>query len=83
MAKKTKPYNGHESYNAWNVSLWIYSDEDLNRLAQECVAQTKTLDQAASVLLSRLPGRTPDGVRYSKHTVRLALRGINNCTKDT
>jgi hypothetical protein len=74
MAKKSKPYNGHESYNAWNVSLWINNDEGLYRLAQECVNQTKTLDEAASLLFSSLPSKTPDGVRYSKHTVRLALR---------
>ena len=74
MAKKSKPHNGHESYNAWNVSLWIYNDEYLYRLAKGCVNQTKTLDEAAHVLLSRLPEKTPDGVRYSLHTVRLALR---------
>lgn len=71
---KSKPYNGHASYNAWNVALWINNDADLYRLAQECVNQTSTLDEAASVLLSRLPAKTPDGVRYSLHTVRPALR---------
>lgn len=74
MAKKSKPYNGHESYNAWNVSLWINNDEGLYRLAQECVNQTNTLDEAARALLSCLPERTPDGVRFTFHTVRLALR---------
>lgn len=75
MAKKSKPFNGHESYNAWNVSLWILNDEGLYGLAQDCVDQTNTLDEAARVLLSLLPNETPDGVRYSFHTVRLALRG--------
>ena len=30
-----KPYNGHRSWNAWNVSLWINNDECLYRRAVE------------------------------------------------
>lgn len=31
----TKEYNGHRSWNAWNVSLWINNTEPQYRLAQE------------------------------------------------
>jgi len=78
MAKKSKSYNGHESYNAWNVALWLYNDDGLYRLAQGCVNQARTLDEAAGDLLSLLPDKTPDGVRFTYHTVRLALRGFNS-----
>lgn len=28
-------YNGHRSWNAWNVSLWLNNDEGLYREARE------------------------------------------------
>lgn len=34
-----KPYNGHESWNAWNVALWIGNDEPLYRLAMHCLTE--------------------------------------------
>lgn len=30
-------YNGHRSWNAWNVSLWIANEEPLYRAALECI----------------------------------------------
>ena len=30
-------FNGHASWNAWNVSLWINNDEGLYRMALECI----------------------------------------------
>lgn len=32
-----KEYQGHRSWNAWNVSLWICNDEPLYRFAMECI----------------------------------------------
>ena len=74
MAKK--PYNGHESWAAWNVSLWINNDEDLYRRAVE-LARRHGVERGARKLFAELGGeRTPDGARYSLNTVRLAMRGI-------
>lgn len=69
-------YNGHKSYNAWNVSLWIGNDEGLYNLAKSCIRSCKTKDEAANRMLECLPASTPDGVRYTKTNVRLALNGL-------
>lgn len=74
MAKK--PFNGHESWTAWNVSLWINNDEWLYRQAQE-LARAHGIEKGAKIMAARLHGeRTPDGARYSHNTVRLAMREI-------
>ena len=39
-------YNGHPSWNAWNVALWIGNDEPLYRAAVAAVNRSKTFDQA-------------------------------------
>lgn len=74
MAKK--PFNGHESWTAWNVSLWINNDEGLYREAQR-LAQKHGIERGARHMAANLAGeRTPDGARYSFNTIRLAMREI-------
>jgi hypothetical protein len=69
-----KPYNGHESRTAWNVSLWINNDESIYRRAVELMKINPK--SAARRLKAELPERTDDGYKYSVHTVRLAIRDI-------
>ena len=69
-------YNGHKNYNAWNVSLWIGNDENIYRLALDCIRRYPPRDIAARELLALLPEKTPDGVPYTLTNVRLALRGL-------
>lgn len=71
-----KPYNGHHCWNCWNVALWIGNDESLYRTALECKRETKSLRRATNRLLSYLPGRTPDGARYTFKAVHAALSGL-------
>lgn len=67
-------YQGHTSKAAWNVSLWISNDEGLYTLAKECIATTKTLDEAANRLYDFLEGqKTPDGFSYNRTNIRRAL----------
>lgn len=68
-------FNGHASWNAWNVALWINNDEPLYRRAYE-LSRTMTRNEAARQLLRELPKRTPDGAPYTFTTVRAALRDI-------
>lgn len=72
-----KKFNGHDNWTAWNVSLWINNDEWLYRLAQRMVRHC-TRDGAASRMLEELHAmgitHTPDGARYSKTSIRKAMR---------
>lgn len=70
-------FNGHRSWNAWNVSLWINNDEQLYTLAQHYVKTSRTLDDAARGMLRNLEGqRTPDGAAFNYTCIREALRGF-------
>ena len=69
-------HQGHRSWNAWNVSLWINNDESLYREAVR-LAQTHGIERGARHMAANLAGeRTPDGARYNLTCVRHAMRGI-------
>ena len=70
-----KEYNGHRSWNAWNVSLWIGSDEDLY-IDAICLLQRFDLDRAAAVFVMEHPERTPDGGIYTHLAVKLAMEEL-------
>ena len=82
----TKAYNGHRSWNAWNVALWIGNDEGLHNTARDVwdIARRKggnrarILTRATNILLCRLGEgeRTPDGATYNRLCVREALDGL-------
>jgi hypothetical protein len=70
-----KPYNGHRSWNAWNVSLWLGNDEGLYNLCIGHLKTARTKDLAARRILRDLQGeRTPDGARYNLTSIREAIR---------
>tara|TARA_R110000787_G_scaffold579_4_gene2076 strand:+ start:777 stop:1001 length:225 start_codon:yes stop_codon:yes gene_type:complete len=68
-----KEYNGHRSYNAWNVALWLYNDEDLYNLFSG-MPEHFSLNKAVSTLLAGLPAKTPDGAVYNRLSVKLAIQ---------
>lgn len=83
MAKK--PFNGHESWNAWNVALWIGNDEPLYRAALECIKRPRADGRLVSANVAALrfardvvpnDARTPDGARFSHRSVKLALASL-------
>ena len=83
-------FNGHRSWNAWNVALWIGNDEPLYRLAKECIhirkAAREPFDEDGSLSLIAATRRflevvgegskTPDGATYNFTCVREALAGL-------
>jgi hypothetical protein len=73
-------YNGHPSYNAWNVSLWINNDEGLYNEARRHVRREASKGAAAAAMLFSLREagfwETPDGVRYTKTNIRRAMAGM-------
>jgi len=69
-------YQGHRSWNAWNVSLWINNDESLYRMAL-CFVKQYGIGCGAVKLAKALQGeKTPDGAIYNVTCVREALRGM-------
>lgn len=73
-----KEYNGHRSYNAWNISLWIHNEEWIYRLAQE--TKDNFPKSCAKLVLEQLKidygNKTPDGVKWTLLNVRKALEDI-------
>jgi hypothetical protein len=74
-----KPYNGHPSYNAWNVALWIGNDECLYRLARDCQrywSQPQAAREFVGTLQRGGMAKTPDGVRWTVTNVARAMRDL-------
>lgn len=78
-------YQGHSSWNAWNVALWIGNDEGLYTAALRCIRTPRTDGKPVTANLAALrfardvlpnDARTPDGARYSHRSVREALAGL-------
>ncbi|MCK5607954.1 hypothetical protein KAR91_39100 [Candidatus Pacearchaeota archaeon] len=74
-----KQYNGHRSWNAWNVSLWINNDETLYRFAMECVRGINNNEKGINFAVRRFinglgNSRTRDGAVYNPLSVKLCLQ---------
>ena len=68
-------YNGHRSWNAWNVSLWISNDEWLYHRAVQ-LKQDYGLIGGARRLSRELPATTPDGAKYNITCIKEAMSDL-------
>ena len=69
-------FNGHRSWNAWNISLWINNDYGLYTWARDLAQQYGTT-KAAHIMARELGGqRTPDGGKYNLTCIREAISDI-------
>ena len=74
-----KTYNGHRSWNAWNVALWINNDESLYNHALDCLSTSKgNTRRATRKFLNTVDSKTPDGARYNYLSVFNTLEDLNN-----
>ena len=70
-------YNGHRSWNAWNISLWINNDEGLYSTARSYARQYGIQSGARRFFHECLEGeKTPDGASYNPTCVYEAMRDI-------
>jgi hypothetical protein len=70
------PYNGHRSWNAWNVSLWLNNEEGPYLHAYELVKKYGR-KRAARILAQEYEGqRTPDGAKYNYTCLYEATEGM-------
>lgn len=74
-------YNGHPSWEHWNVSLWIGNDEGLYNIAREAHrAAHGDASKAARYFVDAMgeynSTETPDGAAWTNETVEAAIEGL-------
>lgn len=69
-------YNGHPSWNFWNVSVWLsYPEDRYYHVMALCQRHGK--DRAANLLFEELGGtNTPDGAPFTRSSIRHGLRHL-------
>lgn len=70
-------YNGHKSWQHWNVSLWIFNDEGLYSWAGEKLKEWRDPLMASASLFDEMQAegikQTPDGAEFTVETINAAL----------
>lgn len=70
-----KSYNGHRSYNAWNISLWINNEEWIYNLIHEYKLKfPRSYKRKVFEQLKYTYGdTTPDGIKWTFLNVKEAI----------
>ena len=71
---KKQPYNGHPSYEHWNVALWFGNDEGLYNMARRAKSGTELWDECCDVGYLK----TADGVRLTPGLVKYAWESLRD-----
>lgn len=70
-----KTYNGFRSWNAWNVSLWIYNDFELYNYSIDLI-KAFGVRGAVKRFCSEY-NKTPDGAKYNKLSVTAVFKELD------
>tara|TARA_R100000482_G_C5110451_1_gene140253 strand:+ start:804 stop:1037 length:234 start_codon:yes stop_codon:yes gene_type:complete len=71
-----REYNGHRSWNAWNVALWLNNDYNIYNFIVNLV-RDYGLERAIRIVAKNMSGeKTPDGATYNRLSVKLAIEGM-------
>lgn len=69
-------YQGHRSWNAWNIALWIGNDQSMYIWACDLVKEYGRR-KAARIMTNNLQGHTtPDGGKYNFTCIYEALADL-------
>ena len=80
-----KEFNGHRSWNAWNVSLFICNErrfyDVVNATFQRTLLRTENKKKAINAAIKRFMSfygyqKTPDGAVFNHLSVKLAICGL-------
>jgi len=83
-----KTFNGHRSWNAWNISLWMNNDEMTYSAVCSTIARFRKAkpnakpDKLAGLVTRSLfhngvvAGKTPDGAVYNRISVKAVVSGL-------
>lgn len=77
---RQKTYNGHPSWNAWNIALWIANNEGLYRFALDCLDRHKgrKIPAAQEFLEAMDSPKTPDGAPWTVTNIARAMCGLRD-----
>lgn len=72
-----KEYNGHRSWNAWNVNLWLSNEEWVEySVIRPARDRGDSIAKITNKLYNELKGtKTPDGAVYNKMSIRSFVEG--------
>lgn len=69
------PFAGWPNWSTWNVHYWLTRNESWSKLARTMLRRTGGhVPRAADLMAQALPPRTPDNARFSRLSLRAALR---------
>lgn len=69
-------YNGHRSWNAWNVSLWLLNEEVTYNWIIKLINKYGKKEAAKKIYEEIGGNKTPDGAIFNKTSIIEALKGL-------
>lgn len=74
-----REYNGHRSWNQWNVCLYLANEEGLYFTAVDCAKRARNLEHLTTLFIREtglLGDKTPDGATYNRLSIKRGLDSL-------